>query len=441
MTIENEFFNKSLSLELKKNDVIRNGNNKYIVLDYLGGGTFADVYKIEDLYSNNQFAIKIFKRGTCYFKVGFNEAYLMKKLRKHAKHFVAFNEEFFFSRHFCILQQLLANNLYEVIKYTNKQGFDHTSTKTITKQVLEALKVLHTEGITHGDIKPENICIESPTNGKTFRVKIIDLGSSFLHPRKNAFYIQSRYYRAPETILGLNYGRSIDLWSLGCLVFELFVGTPLFPGKNNKEQIMRYTKLLGIPPTILLENGKNTQLYFYKNEDSKNKNGGSNWHNFYNKDEDSYGIINNKENKIMMWENKAGFGDLSKGENFPRRKRQNVDENSLSLPKFKKQIHSKSSEKMENLSLIDFILQILKFNPIERPFIHDLLEHPYLQETKIIFSEFQNTAKAKRNIVNPLPSEPVSRRKSVYDLKSLRAPNFTERKFSVFGELEESEEN
>ena len=61
-------------------------------------------------------------------------------------------------------------------------------------------------------------------------------------------YIQSRFYRSPDVILGLDYTTSIDMFSLGCIMAELYTGYPLFPGESEKEQLACIMEILGLPP-------------------------------------------------------------------------------------------------------------------------------------------------------------------------------------------------
>ena len=91
----------------------------------------------------------------------------------------------------------------------------------VARQCLEGLKFLHRLGIIHCDIKPENILIKSYRRCK---IKIIDLGSSCFRADNLGFYVQSRSYRAPEVIVGLPYDEKIDIWSLGCVLAELYSG-------------------------------------------------------------------------------------------------------------------------------------------------------------------------------------------------------------------------
>jgi serine/threonine protein kinase len=84
-------------------------------------------------------------------------------------------------------------------------------------------------------------------------IKVIDFGSACFYDRKEFTYIQSRYYRAPEIVLIKPYDRKIDIWSLGCVVFELFTGSPLFPSRNENEQMAMINSTLGVPPQYFLD--------------------------------------------------------------------------------------------------------------------------------------------------------------------------------------------
>ena len=84
----------------------------------------------------------------------------------------------------------------------------------------------------HCDLKPENVMLRQPNRSI---IKVIDFGSSCLTDERIYTYIQSRFYRAPEVILGLPYGTPIDMWSFGCILDELLTGYPLFPGERNND--------------------------------------------------------------------------------------------------------------------------------------------------------------------------------------------------------------
>ena len=75
-------------------------------------------------------------------------------------------------------------------------------------------------------------------------------------------YIQSRFYRAPEIILGVAYTPAIDMWSFGCILAELSSGQALFPGSNEMEQMDRFSELLGLPPKTLLDQAPRKRKFF-----------------------------------------------------------------------------------------------------------------------------------------------------------------------------------
>jgi len=106
---------------------------------------------------------------------------------------------FYFRNHLCIAFELLSSNLYEVLKVNNFQGFDLHVVQSFAKQLLQALSVLRTQNIIHCDLKPENILLQDST---TSSLKVIDFGSSCFSHEKIYTYIQSRFYRSPEVILG-----------------------------------------------------------------------------------------------------------------------------------------------------------------------------------------------------------------------------------------------
>lgn len=114
-------------------------------------------------------------------------------------------------------------------------------TQNYMYQILNGLSQIHQKGIVHRDIKPENVLIS-----KEGVVKICDFGSSKLVSSKNTPMAVSRYYRCPQLSLYLTkYGCEVDIWSAGCILAELFLLTPIFPGKTDGDQILEVFKILG----------------------------------------------------------------------------------------------------------------------------------------------------------------------------------------------------
>lgn len=94
-----------------------------------------------------------------------------------------------------------------------------------------------------------------------FIYQVIDFGSSCYAHQRVYTYIQSRFYRAPEVILGARYGTPIDMWSLGCILAELLTGFPLLPGEDEADQLACIIELLGMPPQKLLDSAKRAKNF------------------------------------------------------------------------------------------------------------------------------------------------------------------------------------
>ncbi|KAF9364789.1 regulator of ime2 [Mortierella sp. NVP85] len=127
-----------------------------------------------------------------------------------------------------------------------KQTMPMLQIKLYMYQLFRSLAYIHALGICHRDIKPQNLLL-NPVTGV---LKLCDFGSAkiLVAGEPNVSYICSRYYRAPELIFGAtNYTTNIDVWSTGCVMAELMLGQPLFPGESGIDQLVEIIKVLGTP--------------------------------------------------------------------------------------------------------------------------------------------------------------------------------------------------
>lgn len=130
------------------------------------------------------------------------------------------------------------------------------------------MKFLDRNQIIHCDIKPENILLVNPSKSL---IKLIDFGSACFNNKKIYSYLQSRFYRAPEVILGIGYNNSIDMWSFGCLLVELLTGFPIFAGDSEADQLNCIIEVLGPLPLAMLGASPRRGYFFDENNEAKNK--------------------------------------------------------------------------------------------------------------------------------------------------------------------------
>lgn len=116
--------------------------------------------------------------------------------------------------------------------------------------MLLSLKFLRGHSIIHCDLKPENVLLKPKSKTE---IKLIDFGSSCFENERIYTYIQSRFYRAPEIMLGIPYKTAIDIWSFGCILAELCTGFPIFPGESEPEQMALIMEIIGLPPKSLFK--------------------------------------------------------------------------------------------------------------------------------------------------------------------------------------------
>jgi len=147
-----------------------------------------------------------------------------------------------------LVLEFIPDTVYRVSRHYAKlkQTLPILFTKLYIYQALRALSYIHSKGICHRDIKPQNLLLD-PNSGI---LKLCDFGSAkvLVKGEPNVSYICSRYYRAPELIFGsTTYNPAIDVWSIGCVMAELLIGTPLFPGESGVDQLVEIIKFLGTP--------------------------------------------------------------------------------------------------------------------------------------------------------------------------------------------------
>uniref|UniRef100_A0A3P8SGB7 non-specific serine/threonine protein kinase n=1 Tax=Amphiprion percula TaxID=161767 RepID=A0A3P8SGB7_AMPPE len=257
--------------QLVQHEVLCSLKNSYEVLEFLGRGTFGQVVKCWKRGTNEVVAVKILKNHPSYARQGQIEVEILARLSSEnaEEHNVVRALECFQHRsHTCLVFEMLEQNLYDFLKQNKFSPLPLKIIRPILLQVATALKKLKSLGLIHADLKPENIMLVDPSR-QPYRVKVIDFGSaSHVSKAVCSTYLQSRYYRAPEIILGLPFCEAIDMWSLGCVIAELFLGWPLYPGALEYDQIRYISQTQGLPAEQLLNKGTKTSRFFSKESDS-----------------------------------------------------------------------------------------------------------------------------------------------------------------------------
>jgi mitogen-activated protein kinase 15 len=223
---------------------------RFILQKKIGQGAYGVVFKAIDKKTKEQVALKkLF--GAFQDEVDsqrtFREVMLLQELNGH-------------DNIIRLLNVIKAENnldLYLVFDYMEADLFNviranilqDIHKKFIIYQILKAIKFIHSADIIHRDLKPSNIFINSNCH-----IKLGDFGLARTlehNPHMGNIvteYVATRWYRAPEMILaGQKYGKPIDMWSVGCILYELLVGTPLLPGKSTKDMIKMMFSVTGFP--------------------------------------------------------------------------------------------------------------------------------------------------------------------------------------------------
>ncbi|XP_053556038.1 homeodomain-interacting protein kinase 4-like [Bombina bombina] len=240
--------------------------DSYDILGFQGEGNFGTVLKCIKRSSGELVAIKTHKKNVRRWEVE-NELRMLTALTEvdsERCHIVRFYEYFYVFNKCCLAFEYMEQSLFEFQKKNSFSPLPIRHIRTISIQVLKALYKLKELSIIHTDLKPTNIMLVDQ-GIFPFRVKVIDFGSASKHNKVQNIkgsYIQTRYYRAPEVILGLPFSEKVDMWSLGCIMSELHLGRPLYPGRNEHEQISYICDTQGMPNSNLLTKGCKATNFF-----------------------------------------------------------------------------------------------------------------------------------------------------------------------------------
>lgn len=345
--------------------------HKYLILDILGQGTFGQVVKCQNMKTHEIVAVKVVKNKPAYFNQSMMEVTILEMLNKTCDpndehHILRLRDSFIHRSHLCLVFELLSSNLYELIKQNQFQGLSTQLVKVFMGQLLDALTVLKEARLIHCDLKPENILLKSLQSPG---IKVIDFGSA-CHERQTVYtYIQSRFYRSPEVLLGMSYTAAIDMWSLGCIAVELFLGLPLFPGTSEYNQLTRIIEMLGMPPQSMLNLGKQTNQFFDSFET---------WNNQTSQNEKHYRLKSIDQYSREHNTNEQPGKQYFKATSLP----EIINTAPLPQNKSSRSNHEMEKELNHRAAFIDFCKGLLDLNPITRWTPQQARFHPFITGEK-----------------------------------------------------------
>ncbi|KAH8168802.1 protein kinase domain-containing protein [Sarocladium implicatum] len=244
-------------------------NGRYQIQTTLGRGMFSGVVRAMDITTKQPVAIKIMRNNDALRKGGYTEIAILQKLNDadpdQRKHIVRFERSFDYKGHLCMVFENLSLNLREVLrKFGNNVGINLAACRTYAYQTFVALAHMRRCSIIHADLKPDNILVNESRAG----LKICDLGTAI--DRSDAAtahteitpYLVSRFYRAPEIILGMPYDYAVDMWSVGATLYELYTGKILFTGDSNNQMLKTIMEVRGRLTPKLYKRGQLSSVHF-----------------------------------------------------------------------------------------------------------------------------------------------------------------------------------
>ncbi|TPP44453.1 Protein kinase domain family protein [Leishmania donovani] len=253
----------------------------YLPSVYFGGteqckkihGTFGIVVRALDHKHHRLVAVKVIKNKPNYTKQAREEIKTLELLNRDdpddEANIVRLLGSHIFRKHYILVFELLPSDLYAIIQTNKFRPMSHDFIYELSEQLLTALVHVRDHKIVHCDLKPENIMISrrggnsnSLGESSDFSLKLIDFGSACEESRPLFTYIQSRYYRAPEIVLGIPYTTAIDMWSFGCVLCELANGYPIFPASSEGELLERLVEYFGTIPSYLVQQGRRADRFF-----------------------------------------------------------------------------------------------------------------------------------------------------------------------------------
>ncbi|XP_059481827.1 probable serine/threonine-protein kinase dyrk2 isoform X2 [Neocloeon triangulifer] len=348
--------------------IYRHGDSlqhRYRIVATLGEGTFGKVVKIKDMDRNDRlFALKIIKNVEKYREAAKLEINALEKIAEKdptGRHLcVQMTQWFDYHGHICLGFEMLGLSVFDFLKDNQYQPYPMDQVQHIGYQLCYAVKFLHDNRLTHTDLKPENILFVDSDYDVTYNakkrdvrrvkksdVRLIDFGSATFDHEHHSTIVSTRHYRSPEVILELGWSQPCDVWSIGCILFELYLGITLFQTHDNREHLAMMERILGPIPYRMAR--KTKTKYFYHGK--------------------------------LDWDERSSAGRY-------------VRENCKPLHRYQ------MTEEEQHVALFDLISRMLEYEPSNRITLGEALDHTffsYLPPEKILHMQDRKRAASPKS--------------------------------------------
>ncbi|CAK8677320.1 unnamed protein product [Clavelina lepadiformis] len=358
---------------------------RYEIVNTLGEGTFGKVLHCVDHQREGQYvALKVIKNIEKYRDAAFLEINVLKKIQEKdtdGKYLcVTMVDWFNYHGHICIAFELLGLSTFDYQKDNHYLPYPLEQVRHMAFQLIWAVKFLHDNHITHTDLKPENVLLVdstceiryNPSKRRDERlllnpdIRLIDFGSATFDNEHHSTVVSTRHYRAPEVVLELGWNQSCDVWSIGCIIFEFYMGITMFQTHDNREHLAMMERILGPIPSRMIKKSRK-QKYFYHGR--------------------------------LDWDEQSSAGKY-------------VRDNCKPLMRY-----IQRKDHPEHMKLIDLIARMLVYDPAKRASLAELINHPFFDALP---AEKRFLAPIKNSYVQPSQYNGVQEQRTTRSVHGLR---------------------
>ena len=260
---------------------------RYEIQSELGTGTCGKVFNCHDRKHRDKVALKIVRSLKRYVESAHIEASVLNRVydqqkRNRTEYCVKMFSQFPLGEHYCMVFETLGISVYDLVKRNEYTGLPLYHVREIARQLFQAMDFLESMNLIHTDLKLENILFQNTdvlqqhmvTKGdkecrivipQNIKVKLIDFGGATFDNEHKSTIVNTRQYRGPEVTLEAGWSFPSDIWSVGCIVAEIYAGELFFNTHDDLEHLALMEQSVSLFPYSLLNRSRKDQEYFHRN--------------------------------------------------------------------------------------------------------------------------------------------------------------------------------